>query len=175
MPNTYQLISSVTVGAGGVSTISFSSIPQTYTDLVLKLSARSSSASGATYAYIQFNGSGGTAYSQKRVYGTGSSVASNSDSNLANTGGAMLINGNDRTANVFGSAEAYIPNYTSSINKSISIDSVEENSATSQAYDFLSAALWANTSAITSITLTPESSANFTQYSIASLYGIKNS
>ena len=42
MATTYTLISSVTVGSGGAASIEFTSIPSTYTDLVLKLSARSS-------------------------------------------------------------------------------------------------------------------------------------
>lgn len=175
MATTMVLISAVNVGSGGAATISFSSIPQTYTDLVLKLSGRSATASGATYGYIQFNSSGGTAYSFRRLYGTGAAVAAGVESSLANSGGSNLINGNDRTASVFANSEAYISNYTStSANKILSIDSVEENNAT-QAYHFMAGTQWANTAAITSITLTAEASANFAQYSSATLYGIKNS
>ena len=55
--NTYVLLSSVTVGAGGASSINFTSIPATYTDLVLKISARTNSTgAGSTYK-ISLNGS----------------------------------------------------------------------------------------------------------------------
>jgi len=57
MANTYQLISSTTVGAGGASSILFSSIPATYTDLILDLSVRTSNAASQAILDIKFNGS----------------------------------------------------------------------------------------------------------------------
>jgi len=47
MATTYTLISSVTVGSGGAATMTFSSIPQTYTDLLVRVSARNTSTSGS--------------------------------------------------------------------------------------------------------------------------------
>ena len=76
------------------------------------------------------------------------------------------------TASTFGNAEIYIPNYASSNNKSVSADFVSETNAADAIFG-LTAGLWANTSAITSIKLTP--AAAFAQYSTATLYGIKNS
>jgi hypothetical protein len=77
------------------------------------------------------------------------------------------------TANTFGNVAIYIPNYTSSNNKSISVDGVGENNATT-AFADLYAGLWANSSAITSITLYNIIS-DFAEFSTATLYGIKNS
>jgi len=57
--------------------------------------------------------------------------------------------------------------------KSISADAVEENNGTT-AFAGLSAALWSNTAAITSITLTPQTG-SYVQYSTATLYGISKS
>jgi hypothetical protein len=77
------------------------------------------------------------------------------------------------TASTFGSTEIYITNYAGSSNKCLSSDSVNENNATT-AYSVLTAWLWSNTSAITSLSITSDGAGNnFAQYSTATLYGIK--
>jgi hypothetical protein len=76
------------------------------------------------------------------------------------------------TASTFGNIEYYIPNYTGSTYKSISMDSVAENNTTT-AYAILEAGLWSDTSAINRINLTSENAANFVQHSTFHLYGIK--
>lgn len=170
MANTYvQIGSTVTVGAGGASSIDFSSIPATYTDLVLKISTRVNQIVGS---YLQFNGSA-SGYSERLLYGTGSSAASaNTSGTILNWG--FLTNTSSTTANTFSNSELYIPNYAGSTNKSISSDSVTENNATASDI-YVNAGLWSNTAAINRITLYPSGSAVFVQYSTASLYGIKNS
>ena len=165
MANTFELIASTTVGSGGAASIDFTSIPQTYTDLVLKLSLRDSNNSGTMF--LKFNGVG-TSYSAKGLYGTGAAAASE---NLTNA--SIQANPSGFTANTFGNEEIYIPNYTGSNNKSYSIDSVTENNATT-AYMELFAYLWSNTAAITSFSIT-QASGNIAQYSTAYLYGVKSS
>jgi hypothetical protein len=172
MANTYVAIATVTVGSGGASYVEFTSIPQTYTDLVIKVSARSTQASTATDILMQLNGTTAN-YSNRRLYGNGSATASNTNdygTDEAQAGGASSAN---NTASTFGNTEIYIPNYTSSNNKSWSSDAVTENNATG-AYQFLDASLLSNTAAVTSIKLYC-GSGNFAQYSTATLYGIKNS
>jgi len=75
------------------------------------------------------------------------------------------------TASTFGNGQVYIPNYAGSNNKSTSADTVSEDNAT-LAYSALTAGLWSNTAAITSITIAAVT--NFAQYSTAYLYGISN-
>ena len=172
MPTTFTLIQTVTVGSGGAATISFSSIPQTYTDLVLKLSARSSTASNVVDSpFVDFNGV--TTNQSARWVRTvdGSTVASQTDTR---TYLPFSVCRDGATASVFGNGELYIPNYAGSTNKSFSVDGVAENNATAAGLG-LTANLWSNTAAITSITLTLSSGGNFMQHSSASLYGIKNS
>ena len=169
MADTYTLISSVTVGAGGAASIDFTSIPATYTDLLIKVSGRRSG-TGIDQYQITFNGNGSN-YSDREVYGSGSAAASGSrsaQSKIYVTG----IDSASETTNTFGNTEIYIPNYTGSNNKSLSADSVTENNGTT-AYAELTAGLWGNTAAITSISLGVTGS--FVQYSTAYLYGIKNS
>jgi len=168
MANTFELISSVTVGAGGAASITFSSIASTYTDLCLKLSARATGTGTAKSVLISYNGST-SSFTSRFLEGNGSSAASY-------TSPAQFIGnftGGGATASTFGSLEIYVPNYAGSANKSASSDAVTENNATG-AYSDLTASLWSNTAAITSITLTPETGFNFDQYSTAYLYGVKN-
>lgn len=169
MPNTFTKIASVTVGSGGASSISFSSIPSTYTDLCLKVSLRSDASRINEDLLVSFNGST-SSRSWKFLEGNGSSVSSASGTD----GRFSTFNANTSTSNTFGSAELYIPNYAGSNYKSVSIDTVTENNATS-AYAEIEAALWSNTAAITSIAMTLAFGTVFMQYSTATLYGIKNS
>lgn len=172
MPNTYTLISSVTVGAGGASSIDFSSIPATYTDLKVVLSGRSTRAAVNCNCFLTFNGSSAAAYTDRYLQGDGAAATSGNDVSATSVFFGSLP-GTSVTASTFGNLEIYIPNYAGSNNKSYSADSVIENNATS-ALAYLIAGLWANTAAITSISLTA-SGFNFVQYSNAYLYGIKNS
>jgi len=173
MANTYKLIASSTVGSGGAANITFSSIAGTYTDLLLKVSLRSGASAFNDYVLLQFNSSGGTAYSDRQLTGNGTAASSASRSGNAQMY-AIASSGASNTASTFGNGEYYIPNYAGSANKSISLDAVNENNGT-EAYANLSAGLWSNTAAITSIVLTNNSATNFVQYSTAYLYGIKNS
>ena len=172
MPNTFNLIASSTVGAGGAASIDFTSIPSTYTDLVLKISARSTGNAGVAWAGIRLtiNGSG-TGYSNTSLYGDGSS-ASSSGASFIETG---IASSSFSTTNSFGNSDVYFTNYTASQSKPISADGVQENNAT-QALSVLSANLWANTAAITSISIVLQSGVgNFAQNSTAYLYGIVKS
>ena len=173
MPTYTQIGSAVTVGAGGAATISFTSIPSTYTDLIVKYSARDNTSGGgvSNNLYLQFNSSGGTAYSGRLLYGNGASALSASDSSNAQTI-FQYITSLGATSNTFANGEIYIPNYAGSSQKSTSSDSVTETNATG-AITGLAAGLWANTAAITSITLTP-ASGTFVQHSTAYLYGVSN-
>ena len=169
MAITYKLIQTVTVGAGGAASIQFSSIPQTYTDLVLLYSGRSTRAAGGDDLYIRFNGLS-TNLSSLDLYGTGSAAASFSDASIAYVG---YFTGDTATASVFSNGSIYIPNYTVSIAKTISGDAVSENNATA-ATQLFGSGLWNNTAAITQINIYALNG-NWKQYSSASLYGIKKS
>lgn len=172
MANTFELIASSTVGAGGASSITFSSIPSTYTDLVVKLNARQS-LSGNDSLGIKFN-SLTTGNSSRWLYGNGAGTGSGTDSSTVLVLGYSTLPGTSATASTFNSTDIYIPNYAGSNQKSVSGDSVGENNGTT-AFASLSAALQTLTSAITSISLLPYSGGNFVQYSTAYLFGIKSS
>ncbi len=171
MPDTFIKIASVTVGAGGASSIDFTSIPSTYTDLCVKLSVRTDG-TGAPWLLLRFNGST-SSYTQRYLYGTGAAAASTTLGTANYMNLAAAINSTSQTASTFANAEVYLPNYAGSNNKSVSTDTGQENNATT-AYATLAAGLWSNTSAINQVTFYPETG-NFAQYSTATLYGIKSS
>jgi hypothetical protein len=164
---TYTLIQKTTLTTSAAS-ITFSSIPQTFTDLVVKVSARTTYASPyGEGIYLSFNGLS-TNMTRRRLYGLGS--GSGGSDSAANSY-ASYTSAASQTANTFGNSELYIPNYTSSNYKSSSLDGVAENNA-AEAAMLLNANLWSSTAAINSITLTPETGSSFVQYSSVSLYGV---
>ena len=168
MADTFIKIASVTVGSGGASSIDFTSIPSTYTDLTVLYSVRYNGSSPQD-VYITFN-SNTSSYSRKLLYtNNGTSVASFGDSTRI----ASVVAGTSYTANTFSNDVLYIPNYAGSNNKSYFVDNVVENNATATFMN-MTALLWSNASAITSIAISPLSG-SFVQYSTATLYGIKNS
>jgi hypothetical protein len=157
-----KLIETKTLGADAAS-IEFTSIPQTFTDLVLKVSGRLDA--NNTAIKIQFNNLT-TNLSTRYLFGSGSAAQSFSDaSNIF-----LYANSSTFTSSTFANSEVYIPNYSGATNKSVSVDAVTENNATA-ADMAIFAGLWADTSAITSIKLLPNSG-DFVTGSTVSLYGI---
>jgi hypothetical protein len=159
-----RLISTVTVGSGGATAISFSSIPASFTDLCVMFSTRVNASTVEAVAYIFFNANGDN-YSARRLKGDGSGVSSGTG-----TSEFIVATGANTTANTFSNGQIYIPNYSGSTNKSYSVDQVIENNATSSSQAIV-AGLWGNTAAINSIDIVLGSN-NFVQHSTASLYGI---
>ena len=159
-----QHIETVTVGSGGAASITFSAIAADWTDLYIVVSARGEFASDYDVFDVYPNGS--SANDTFRVLrGNGSSASSETDAFIR-----VRYSANNATANTFGNASIYIPNYRASAAKSFSIDAVTENNTT-QAFQEITAGLWNVTDPITSITL-QSILGEFAQYSSASLFGI---
>jgi hypothetical protein len=155
-------IAQVTVGSGGAASIDLTSIPGTFTDIMLLTSLRST---GNSVVRLTFN-STGTTYAEKILQGDGGTASSFNETNFA---GHTVPS--THTASTFDSKTIYIPNYAGSTAKTFSIDSVSENNA-STAYQNLIAGSWNGTGAITSISLT---ASNFAEFSSVTLYGISKS
>lgn len=165
------LISTITVGAGGAATIDFNSIPSTYTDLNILVSARSTSGNVTDNGKVRFNTST-SSYTDKNLYVDVTTVKSYTESGTS-TNTLGRLNGGASTSNNFSNSSIYVVNYANGSYKSASGDAIAENNATSSGLT-MGASLWSSTAAITSITLFPDTG-NFAQYTVASLYGIKNS
>lgn len=158
----------------GEASITFNLIPDTYTDLYLQVSARNTAVN--TAMAIRVNGSSSAIYSWRTLTGYGSGVESLTQAIAAGYNTYWLFYGvaSSYTSNTFTNTEIYLPNYTSSNSKSVSVTAVGENNATTS-YQNLTAGLWSNTAAISSITILSDpggSASNLAQYSSATLYGI---
>jgi hypothetical protein len=164
MSATYTPIASATLGADAAS-VTFNSIPQTYTDLILIASARSTRAATADNSGIRFNSDSGTNYSFTRLWGSGTGAFSSRATN--ETYAYSRINAASITAGVFSPIIHNIMNYSNTItNKTV----LTRGNATGDAVE-LNVSLWRNTAAITSITFFAENG-NLLLGSTFNLYGI---
>lgn len=173
MANTYSLIKSETVGSGGIASIVFSNIPQTFDDLILHISSRYNSTNQTQSLY--YNSDTTNSNYNRGQYGlewTGSSTGSIYSYSIADIGGGGFVNLSSYSSLVFASTKIYIGNYSSTtLTKTNIVYAQTENQGTAGFGTFISNR-WNSTAAITSITLT--SGGTFSQYSTASLYGIKS-
>jgi len=175
LPSTYTLIKGETLASSAAS-YTFTAIPSTFTDLVLRVSARSDNAQQVVSLILKVNTDTATNYSRVFVFADSSNTASSAiNSNATTIGMAGGVNGSTSTANTFSNFEMYVPNYLSSTNKPMSaVTAPESNSATlDNGHNQNFASLWRNTAAITDLTLTTNGS--FVTGSSFYLYGIKNS
>lgn len=159
-----KLIETKTLTVAAAS-IEFTSIPQTFTDLILFISCRTNRAVSPSFITPHIN-STTTNQSVRRLFGDGSTVSSSTENN----NWAFQSASSAHTSNTFTNASIYIPNYAGSTTKSFSVDSVFENNATASSQS-ITAGLWNVTTAITSLQLI-DPNASFIVGSVFSLYGV---
>ena len=158
--NTYVALDKVTVGTA-VNNITFTSIPQGYTDLVVVMNNQIASGGNDNILY-QYNGDTATNYSGTSLYGTGSAAASDRASNSAN-----YIAG--RVGSAVNSTSIFqVQNYSNATTYKTSLSRANVSDALVMAF----VGLWRSTAAITSLKLYTASSVNFNVGSTFSLYGI---
>lgn len=161
-----------------VSSFAFTSIPQTYDDLYLVISVKSSSTGGSYVSNAMgFNGSY-TAY-QRRIYQEGTSTGSNAETASNNIYyGILPTLGSAQNNDLFNSQTIYIPSYRSSNNAKNAWTNggyTSNNGAQQSSFNIYALYTAQTQTGITSVTLFPWDSSNYVQYSSATLYGIKNS
>lgn len=157
---TMQLIETKTLGTAAAS-IEFTSIPQTFTDLVMMCSVRENGGDTHRAFIMTINGSEVT--TRRTLVGNGSSASSL-------TTYIAVSNSSTSTANTFANVSFYVPNYTSAALKSISVDFVTEANATS-AFAGIAAGISPATTAITSMGISGIG-ASWVAGSLVSLYGV---
>ena len=163
MPSTYTPIATQTLGSAA-SSVTFSSIPQTYTDLVLILNLKSVSGSTA-YPRIQFNSDSGSNYSTTYVTGNGTTATSGRTTNsLGYITGFTVESSTEFNFNDI----CNIQNYSNTTTKKTTL--VRCNNAAGHTEAMVN--LWNNTAAINTIDLI-NVNANFATGSTFTLYGIK--
>jgi hypothetical protein len=172
MAPTYELIASNTLGSAAAS-VTFSAIPATYTDLVVKLSGRSNNATDYETIKVTFNNNTSSIYSTTRlILDSTGTITSSRQTGRANFNDPYN-NGTSSTANTFSNVEFYIPFYTASQNKPVSVYGVAENNTLDSGIRVI-ANLFSSTAAISSIEI-GTFSGSFVAGSSFFLYGIKNS
>jgi len=160
MAATYEPIATTTLGSAQ-SSYTFTSIPATYTDLIIIANTKNTANNGDEVG-IQFNSDTGTNYSRTRLFGNGASASSGRNSNTNK--GALQIN----STSDFTPLIAHVQNYANSTTyKTV----ISRGNAAGYVSAYVS--LWRNTAAITSITLLPDSGTTFTSGCSFTLYGIK--
>lgn len=175
----YESIASVTVGAGGSATISFTSIPATYKHLQVRGIAKTNdTADDRQHIFARFNSDTGNNFSRHLLFGNGSSVTYDYGTSTTARLGSPTISNFSSYANMFTAYVIDILDYTDT-NKYTTVrvlGGFSTNDATANAFSTiaLSSFAWLNTAAITSIQFQPASN-NFVQYSEFALYGIKGS
>jgi hypothetical protein len=172
MPSSRRLIESQVLGTSA-ATVTFSSIPSGYRDLVLRVSGRTDRAAAFDSLVLTINGTGGTAYSRTALRGNGASAVSfNAASGASFLTDLMGITASTATASTFGSFEIYIPSYTVSQNKPFSFSGAGEDNNSTPVYLGATAGLWSNTAAITQLSCAPNSGTIFAAGSSFYLYGL---
>ena len=177
--NTYEAIATQTLGSTAAS-VTFSSIPSTYTDLVVVCSLRADTVTfnNMNYPDFSFNGDfSGTTYSFTSLYsrntGSGDSANSTRGSNDTdiNVGGVATTN---MTSGIFSSYIVNVMNYANTTTYNTALGRIGTGGNTT-AIDgvWATVGLWRNTAAITSIKIGATSGGNFVAGSTFSLYGIK--
>ena len=170
--NSYFSIATTTVGSGGASSITFSSIPATYTHLQIRMTGRINAASASGSGILRYNGDTSSSnYTYHEIVGNGT-AASAYGSAAPESNQISPVTGATATASVFGVAITDILDYANT-NKYTTQRNLGgyDNNGSGQVR--LNSGLWMNTAAITSIVITPNAGTAFDQYSSFALYGIK--
>ena len=164
----YVSISTAIVDSVGAASITFSSIPSTFTHLQIRGIARCSG-SGGNNIFLEFNASGSTGYYWHYLSGDGATATAGSSSSYLLAGYAA---GSGASAGIFGASIIDILDYTS-VNKNKTVRTLTGADVNGSGYVLLESGVWLTSStAINSIKITT-GGGNFSQYSQFSLYGVK--
>ena len=167
MPATYEPIASTTLGSATAS-YTFSSIPGTYTDLVLVVTHRNDNGTFGGDLAMRFNSDTGTNYSETYLYGNGTAASSGRIANFSRLLWGRAVASNAAAGN-FSANVANIQSYANT-----SVFTTVLSSGASAAADLVRrVGLWRSTAAITSITIYDEAGANMAAGCVLSIYGIK--
>lgn len=167
-PTAFESISTTTVGSGGSATITFSSIPSTYSHLQVRMMTLNASAQSVI---MQFNSDTGSNYAKHSLNGNGVSATGqgySSQSYFNVQGYRVASSGSNPVAAVVDILDYANTNKYKTARMLSGFDSNGNGEVD------LNSGLWSSTSAITSIQIKLEGGANFSQYSHFALYGIRS-
>lgn len=161
--STYTPIATTTLGSAAAS-YTFSSIPSTYTDLVLVFRGNITAPTSASFL-MRFNGDTGSNYSDTNLYGSGSAAGSYRDTSSTNIRVGAVNNGSGGQSNLI----INVMNYANTSTYKTALNRFNDAGAETAAV----VGLWRNTAAINSITLLLASTSTYATGSTFTLYGIQ--
>lgn len=168
----FESIATVTVGSGGVSGITFSSIPSTYKHLQLRILGRGANTNAECQFAYQFNGDGGSNYSFHLIRANGTSAYADGAASQTAAVATVRYAAANATSQMFGAGVTDILDYANT-NKYKTVRSIGGTDQNGSGQVYYSSNLWMSTSAINSIYIYNSDFGNITQYSQIALYGIK--
>jgi hypothetical protein len=169
IPTNFDSIATTTVGSGGASSISFTSIPSTYTHLQIRILGRTNRAAISDALKVQFNSDTTSNYSEHDLYADGGTLST--AANASSSGYIYRLTGSSATASVFGAIVVDIIDYANT-NKVKVLKAIGGYDSNGSGEIYFTSNGWYSTSAITRIDLTPLGT-SINQYSSFALYGIK--
>ena len=167
----YESIATVTVGAGGSSTISFTSIPSTYTHLQLRMMARGNNSNSYDSFLVRANSDSGNNYTYHGLVGDGSVAFTAVVTPYSGFRGGE-ITGATATSGMFGVSVIDFLDYAN-VNKNKTMRALGGDDRNGSGQVTLNSGVWLNTAAITRLDLVTVFGSSFSQYSSFALYGIK--
>lgn len=173
--SSYESIATTTLTTSTAS-VTFSSIPSTFTHLQLRWITRTSATGSESWQSLVFASaysSGATGYDDHILYGNGTSAISTNEL-LANRINFGTTAGNGASTNVFGAGIIDILDYANT-NKYKTVRFLDGYDNNGSGLIALRSGLWQSTAAISNITLAPENFGGVTYrlYSSFALYGVK--
>ncbi len=168
----YQSIATVTVGSGGQASATFTSIPQTFAHLQIRVLGRTSRANALDGYKLEYNSDTSSSYRAHYVYSTGSSSLLNGAEASSSAGNVYQVAGNSAPANVFGAAIIDIIDYANT-NKNTTVRYLSGVDNNNSGEVFIGSHGFFKTNAITSIKIESVNGATLSEYSSFALYGIK--
>jgi len=165
----YESIATTTVGSGGSASVTFSSIPATYSHLQIRIMGRSDRAATRDVVKLTFNSDTGANYTEHGLYGDGTSVTSYGSTSVTSANTYRIAAAN-AASNMQGGIVIDILDYANT-NKYTTLRSFGGVDLNGSGEIWFNSSLWLNTSAINNIVLT--SIGTLQQYSSFALYGIK--
>ena len=171
LPGSYESIATAT--PAGTSTFTFSSIPSTYQHLQIRYTARDARAVGINSFNMNFNGDTGSNYMRFHILaGDGATATASAGTTSHTTILAGYEAAASAAANIFGTGIIDILDYANTNKNKTTRNLCGTDLNGSGEVDFMSG-LWMSTAAISSITLTVGTSANWSTGSTFALYGIR--
>jgi hypothetical protein len=170
----FESIATVSVGSGGAASVTFSSIPATYTHLQVRCLMKKAGAGNDSFSLLTFNNDSGLNYASHYLLGTGAAVAAGANAPSVNSifAGVTWGTGSSVSASAFSTAIIDVLDYaaTTKYKTARTLTGIDGNGA---GQVDLTSGLWMNTAAINRLDITGNGG-NFNQYSSFALYGIRS-